>query len=277
MPEIAPPPLPASRALTKRARDGSHPIDADASGRPIWGRNAKGQAICFAKSRRSPTGRCRQTRLLPNGRCRMHPGAPSGPANPAWKGGLHSDLFKPGTPLGDGYRMLQRDDDYLSLREQMRLLAGREREVAVRISQGTGESGRGWRLAQEAYARLAAAWATKPPTEASVAMLGQAMRDLDGLLRQGQALEANHAELREIAALRARLVDAEGKILERGQALYTADQVLHMMGVLTAHAMRAITDAKRSAEFINVLRAIVAGREVGSEVADVLQLPAGRG
>lgn len=169
----------------------------------------------------TPWRYCKQDPLKGRERCRLHGGASLiGPAHPSFKQGLFS-LALLNTPLQAGYEALQGDRELLSVQSQIRLLNGRMLQLAQRCVAPGGESAAGWTQAAQAFRELEAATAA-----GSAVGFKAAQERLGAILLRGAAAERDWQEERALAAVHARLVETEHRLLERGKHLIPVDAAI---------------------------------------------------
>ncbi len=222
---------------------------AKGSSRPVPGRCGARLAKRHGLGSETPWRYCTQAPLHGRTRCRLHGGMSlTGIAHPRFGTGEGTghrlNPFAAGTALARGYADLQRDEDFLTLKEEMRLLRAREVEVVERLASGSGESAQAWH--QMSAAALKVAHAAETPGEEGVA---DALRTGAAELRAlatGSAREDSFRELRAIADLRTRLAETEAKLLDRNRATMTVEQVLAIAGAITGLVSRCIVLARQS-------------------------------
>ena len=148
-------------------------------GKPIWGRNEKGQPICYRKkSKKNGGGYCRSTILCANGRCRSAGHGGDAPGRPPTHGGRSAALA--GLKLAEKFNTVVKDPELNSHRDNMATL---EVLIQARLEQASPPA-QLWARAIELY-DLAL-------SESQNCV--QALRDLGPILHAGQISEESIAE-----------------------------------------------------------------------------------
>lgn len=207
---------------------------------------------------RTPWRYCTQDRMRGRPKCRIH-GGPSltGMAHPRYRNGKRTNPFAAGSALAEGYTFLRTDEQYLSVKEQMRLLTAREEMVVERIRVGEGESAAAWARAREAMGQIEAAMAVRPPTEASAAQLQAGIAEIRAVVVDGAEREEAFRELREIGLVFAKLSETEAKLQERHGAVLSAEEYLSLANAVGELANRCIRERAMFRQFITGLRALM--------------------
>ena len=113
-------------------------IGYDGGGKPIFGYNDKGQAVCYSKIQGRPGVRCGSVFRMPNGRCRRHGGVhKKGAENPNYKTGLWSRYLND-EAFNDLLGAIA-DPNYLSLREEIGLNMMGLTSAVSKLKDGTDE------------------------------------------------------------------------------------------------------------------------------------------
>lgn len=186
-------------------------------------------AICGAKTRSG--GTCKQ-KGMPNGRCRMHGGKSlSGIASPTYKTGRYSKHLP--ARLQERYSEALADDDLISIRDDVALVEARLADLLGRVD--TGESGRAWFKAREAFN------AFDKETNPDLAI--KHLVELRAALGEGTTDYGAWAEVKDLLEQRRRLVADERKhVLETGRII-TIEQLMLWVGALLAEIRSAVIAA----------------------------------
>jgi hypothetical protein len=166
--------------------------------------------------------------------CQVHGGVtPRGPSSPHWIDGRHSRILP--KRLLETYRASLTDPDRLALEDDLALIDARINDVLRRVD--SGESGKVWTHAREAYRALEAALRTGNDEEVRTRTLA-----LGGLLRQGQGDWMAWSEVMGLIERRRKVVEAERKRLIAAQQMISTEQALAMMGLLVDVVRRHVRD-----------------------------------
>lgn len=218
----------------------------------------------------TPWRYCLQRPLKGRERCKHHGGMSlAGPAHPGFKTGIYSAAFA-GTPLEAGYLAFATDDELLSVRENIRLLNARSRQLVTRAAAANGESGVAWARADAAVRMLGEAIRLGDAERAT-----EATRELEAVVLRGAAAERDWQEERAISEVHRRLVETQHRLIERGKHVIPVDQAIQHSAQIAALAVPHITAGRcRSclpagrqelSEFANELRALADGGGVTEE------------
>jgi hypothetical protein len=257
----------ANRApLAVRPADKAHPLDVRIRAYLDAGTEAPVAGRCGSKRRRpkdfpksTPWRYCNGKPLVGSTRCKVHGGTSRvGPASGTYKDGRYSKLFKPGSPLYEGYRASQRDDELLSLREQIWLCDGRERELVEQIAAGAARSGAAQRDLAAAVKELRGAMAS-----GDAGRFAAAVDRVEQVVDRGGGYDALWAQWADVTELRRKLKETEVRLIERGQHAVPVDQALAYGSRIASMAVAAMgADKHAIARFYQSLKALSAGRSV---------------
>lgn len=187
---------------------------------------------CKAKSKRSQK-RCENWAVKGRETCRMHGGTTKvGPLSANFKTGRFSKYLP--QRFADLFDAVSAGD-VLDLTHDINVLSSRIADVLQRVD--SGESGQLWALTQKAFAELKRAQKSgrkKDLTEA-VAALGE-------LLTKGGTDQAAWAEVKELFAQRAKLVESQRKRAIETKQMMSTDEVLGMMRYLVESVKKHVRD-----------------------------------
>lgn len=193
-----------------------------------------GFGICGAK-KTSGKGKgwpCRKPPMTGGRRCRKHGGrSPRGPASASWKNGQYS--YHVPNRLADKADSVMHDPDYLSLRPEIAVAEARHQELLDGLT--TGETGEGWKRAQEAYGNIVLAVALGADTAGP-------MDSLRLVLDEGVSDSRKWDELRRSGDHIRKLKNTERARLEALTAYMTAEGGTAFVGRLMAMLKEIISD-----------------------------------
>lgn len=214
---------------------------------PMRYERPQASAICGAKTR---SGAPCKSKPMTNGRCRMHGGGAAG--------GI---LAPGGLPAGGRYskyipqRLLARyteaaqDSELLALRDDIALIDSRLADLLNRVD--SGESGRLWN-------DLGVAWDDVQDARAQgrTADLPAALNSLGHLIDRGQSDYGAWHEIHAVIEQRRKLVEGERKRLIDMQAMFTAEQGMTLIAIVSDSIRRNVVDNKvRAAINADIMRA----------------------
>ena len=166
--------------------------------------------------------------------CYHHGGnTPSGFGLPQTTHGRYSKHLP--TRLAGKYQEAQADAELLNLRSEIALIDARTSELIKQID--TGESGRIWQEARQAYHDLDAAM--KDGDAAATAM---GMVELDRLIRAGIRQYAVWGEIRASIEQRRKLVESERKRLVEMQQMITSERAMLLMAAVVSIIKEQVDD-----------------------------------
>jgi hypothetical protein len=174
---------------------------------------------------------------MPNGKCKVHGGmTPRGIASPQYKHGRYSKADMPPALKARAQELLQ-DDDYLSLRENiahhdaaiMQTLEGMER----------GEAGKLWEMLKADKGAMLQA-----RIEGNQGKQANHLNSILALIDRGYKDYMARLELERQHLSRAKLVEAEGKRIERAQASVNVAQLTHIIIRMAEVVATHVTDDK---------------------------------
>lgn len=190
---------------------------------------------------------------MPNGRCWKHGGKSlSGIASATFKTGRYSKVIP--THLTAQYEQAQEDPDLLGIKEDIALQDALLRGALDAMSRG--EAGELWVKLNETWKEYQKAKRSTridgPNPQESLAMIGF-------LIREGYQDYMGRIELRQMLQERAKLVEAEGKRLERAQQTITTNQAMSLAQALLHAVLAHVSDrsvlSRIQAEFIRLIGA----------------------
>jgi predicted nucleic acid-binding Zn-ribbon protein len=191
--------------------------------------------------------------------CRFHGGASlKGVEHPNWKDGKYSKYVP--ANLAEGYKRFRRDDDRVSVEEELDLarliLAEQFRGM------GDGASGENWKEARKSYAK-----ALNLSRRGKLEEFRDEMRNLGGILSRGDEAVA-HAEtaLRTMDKIR-KLVDTERQIRVDRQEYITRSFALIMFGKLLESIEKHVLPLDNGKQAVGAIAESVEGM-VGSMVRE---------
>ena len=232
---------------------------AKGSPQPIVGKCGAKLAKRHGVGSETPWRYCTQLPLKGKTKCRVHGGLSlGGIAHPNYTNGRSTNPFTVGSSLAQGYDSLRGDDDYLTVKEEMRLLRARQRQCVDRIAAGDGESVGAWRRVRSLATEIRALLTGATPTQETIAALVKAATALVSV-SQGSVAEDAFVELREIAGIWGKLSETEAKLLERNHAVLNVEQYMAMAQAIGSLAARCITQQTQLREFVNGMRALMGG------------------
>jgi acyl-CoA thioesterase FadM len=206
---------------------------------------------CTAKSKR--TGQqCKRAATPGKQVCRSHGGkTPSGIASPHFKTGRYSKVIP--THLTAQYEAAQQDPDLLGIKEDIALQDALLRGALDAMSRG--EAGELWEKLDETWKEYRKAKndrTGKLDPNDSLNMIGF-------LIKEGYQDYMARIELRQMLQERAKLVEAEGKRLERAQQTLNTNQAMSLAQALLQAVLAHVSDrtvlADIQGEFVRLVGA----------------------
>ena len=168
-----------------------------------------------------------------NGRCRMHGGkSPAGIASPHFKTGRYSSVIP--THLATSYEQALADPDLLGIAEDIRLQDALLRNALDAMSRG--EAGELWVQLKEQWALYQKA--KKDPKQNEQ----DALYMIGFLIKEGYQDYMARIEVRHMLQERSRLVEAEGKRMERAQQTLTTNQAMTLAQALLQAVLAHVSD-----------------------------------
>jgi hypothetical protein len=177
--------------------------------------------------------------------CIKHGGKnPIGPANGNWKHGGHSKYMP--TRLAEKYRESLEDPQLMEFRADAALLQARLHELLE-----TGESLPLWDQAQDAFRdyRKAAQRAQQAPAGSderaeAAAQMTEALNRLESLINRGMADSLRWQEVYRVTEQVGKTKEREHRRLVQSEMVYTAEQLLAMVGKIVDAANSTIRDTE---------------------------------
>jgi hypothetical protein len=189
---------------------------------------------------------------MPNGRCRLHGGKSlAGIASPTFKTGRYSKVIP--THLTRQYEAAQTDTDLLGIQEDIVLHDALLRGALDAMSRG--EAGELWVTLKKTWDEYQKALKSQnkpnpPDPQDSLDTVGF-------LIAEGYQDYMARIEVRQMIQERAKLVEAEGKRMERAQQTLTSNQAMSLAQALLQAVVAHVTDrtilTKIQGEFIRLV------------------------
>jgi hypothetical protein len=249
-------------------------VQQSGSPKPITGR-------CGNHLRRTdPPRYCKRHPARGRKKCRLHGGSKKvGAASPNFKHGQRSELYRPflGGALLKGYEALETDDELVSNLEDIRLWTGRQVQLVERLA-ATGSDGPGdWCTLRDTFrdVELAAARADETGSEKDWGAFARAM---DAHRRAVQEVVDNEQAWKELASCQVTLMKLrreERRLKESRHLSMSVDKVLYLAALLTAVAMKYITDPVERAKFAEDARLLAGGHSVEIDAELLSAVPFG--
>lgn len=223
---------------------------------------------------------CTQWPLKGRDSCKYHGGTQRrGAESEHFVHGQRSSLYADvlGGALRRGYESIQSDEDLLSCREQIRLWSGRERQLVEQLSKdGTIDAA----AVRASMAKVDDVEKMPADTEKQQKKRGAALVAAWDKLRQDVAqLDENEKAWREVERVGRMLVRfrrEERRLMEAKHAVLAIDKVLYLMALLTAVAMKYVTDPVRRSQFCEDAKLLAAGHPVEVDSELIAAVPFGR-
>jgi len=191
-------------------------------------RNVRGQRVCGAKARQSPTGRCRSTALGPSGRCRMHNGwAVSGLQHPGYKKGRFGKYRKPIQAFVD-------DPTALELRTDAGILNARRDELVEVVGREDAVTLAG---IEASWRRVAEAAASRDPARVQAAFTAHGE-----LLVRARREADTWVEIERLTLAKAAIVERETRRLERAASSIPAEAAWALVEALQTAVREHVAD-----------------------------------
>lgn len=193
----------------------------------------------------------------------MHGGKSlSGPASPTYTTGRYSKVMP--THLADLYQQVQNDQNLLSIYEDIALQDTLLRGALDGMSRG--EAGELWVKLKEAWQEYQKAKRNRKPEGISPE---EALGMVGWLIGEGYQDYMARQELRQMLQERAKLVDMEGKRLERAQNSVRVTELLVVIDRLMEIVQRNVADRKTAGAIIGEFAALLgSGAPRSPEVAE---------
>lgn len=203
-------------------------------------------AICGAKTRK---GTPCQLAPMANGRCRLHGGKSlAGIASPAFRHGRYSKHLP--TRLAATYEEAAADTELLALREDIALLDARLEDLLARVD--TGESGRLWQAAQQAFWKFRAASDSKRPEK-----MREALIELEHTIGRGVSDYAAWNEITAMLEQRRKLVESERRRLVDMQQMITTERTMVLLAAVVDTVRKHVEDRNALSAIAADIRALV--------------------
>jgi hypothetical protein len=204
---------------------------------------------CGAKTR---TGEPCKTAARPNGRCRMHGGStPKGLALPQTTHGLYSSSLP--VRLAGRYQEALADAELLELKREAALLTAFTDEQLAKLD--TGETGAHWARLQEAWTEY-----EKTGEKDKQQKLWRVGRLIEDGAREAEAVR----EIRSSILDKARVAESERKRLADSDQLITMQQMLALVGALSAAILAEVRDREQRARIMDRFDRALSGGAPGA-------------
>lgn len=236
-------------------------LEPDEKGRPVHGRNAKGEPVCFG--RKNDGGRCMSRARRRNGRCRKHAGnTPRGVASPHFKTGEWSSSMP--SRLVETYHRSLEDPEILALNTSIALTRARLGDLLSRVDTGDSDRWRrelkaAWDEFRAARSRAGRTGGSEDAKEARRQRLEDAEENLDRLVSACVADAAAWSELRAAEEHLRKLVETETKRRLSGAEVLMAEDAMALAAAVVAAARETVTDRRQLAAFAARLEDIMVG------------------
>ncbi len=231
--------------------------------------------------RTDPARYCKRHPARGRTKCKFHGGSKKvGAASPNFTHGQRSELYRPflGGALLKGYEALKTDDDLVSNQEDIRLWTGRQLQLVERLG-ATGVDGPGdWRALRETCrdVEAAAALADETGSEKDRRALARAMEAHRHAVHEVADREQVWGEeLASCTVMLMKLRREERRLRESRHMSMSVDKVLYLVGLLTAVAMKYITDPAERAKFAEDARLLAGGHAVEIDAELLAAVPFG--
>ena len=230
--------------------------------------------------RTEPARYCKRHPARGRTKCKFHGGSKKvGAASPSFTHGQRSELYRPflDGALLKGYEALQTDDELVSNQEDIRLWTGRQLRLVERMG-ATGVDGPGdWRTLRETCrdVELAAARADETGSEKDQRALARAMETHRHAVHEVVDPEPVWEELASCTVTLTKLRREERRLQESRHLSMSVDKVLYLAALLTAVAMKYITDPAERAKFAEEARLLADGHSVEIEKELLAAVPFG--
>jgi hypothetical protein len=188
---------------------------------------------CNSPLRGKPGKLCRRYPIAGHARCKLHGGKSlAGIASPTYTNGRYSKVMP--TQLMSLYKQAEADPNRLSIEQDLALQDALLMSALEGMSRG--EAG-------EVWAELKAAWqeyhkAKRDPKQDE----DEVLRRIGFLIEEGYSEQRTRREVRQMLQERAKLVDAEGKRIERAQQSLSVNQVMVLASALLNAVTKNVTD-----------------------------------
>ena len=217
--------------------------------------------------RTDPARYCKRHPARGRKKCKFHGGSKKvGAASPNFTHGQRSELYRPflDGALLKGYEALQTDDELISNLESSRLWTGRQLQLVERLG-ATGVDGSGdWCALRETCrdVELAAARADETGSEKDRRALVRAMEAHRHAVHEVVDREQVWEDLASCAVTLMKLRREERRLQESRHLSMSVDNVLYFAALLTAVALKYITDPAERAKFAEDARLLAGGHSV---------------
>ncbi|MCH7489944.1 MAG: hypothetical protein IID05_04535 [Gemmatimonadetes bacterium] len=230
--------------------------------------------------RTEPARYCKRHPARGRKKCKFHGGSKKvGAASPNFTHGQRSELYRPflGGALLKGYEALQTDDELVSNQEDIRLWTGRQLQLVERLG-ATGVDGSGdWCALRETCrdVEAAAARADETGSEKDRRALARAMEAHSHAVHEVVDREQVWEDLASCSVTLMKLRREERRLQESRHLSMSVDKVLYLAALLTAVAMKYITDPAERAKFAEDARLLADGHSVEIEEELLAAVPFG--
>lgn len=228
------------------------PIETPPGGRPVFGRNAKGNPICNSPLRNKP-GRFCQTSvgLFPNGRCELHGGpTPHGDALPQTKHGKRAKYMPP--RLTEHFREALSDPELMSLNEDIATAEARIVDLLSRADKGESKALYGRMLS--AYYDVDEAWA-----EGDTKQMYKALKQLKAQIFAAKQDFETWDEAGRWAERKRKLIETQAKMHQ----MVRADQFMVLVDALRESVRENVSDKRELAAIMRSMARILNRPERG--------------
>lgn len=202
--------------------------------------NSQGGKVCGAKRR---SGGICQKSAMPNGRCRLHGGlTPKGEALPQYKHGRYSKYMKDmPEALRKGYNSALKDENLLSLRDDIAALESRQRELFRQMEATPAPP---WEDARRAMAAVNIAMGSGDQEQLRTSLLALA-EVVDSGVVSARAYESCWTKLNDAVDRKTRVATAEWKMLNELGGVVPVEQAMAFLRALLSAAREVVTDPKQ--------------------------------
>lgn len=189
---------------------------------------------CTAKSKRSGE-RCKKDAMHGGNVCHIHGGkSPKGAASPTFKHGKRSKYLP--QRVANIYDEMQSDDEYMDLRDNLRLREALIREKLKMIDDAP-DSMEVWKSFRKALDQFKKAWANEDYGNAAIAI-----SDLDTIIDERLVYLMVQSEIRADLAEQRKDQQAIAQIEYKGENAIPAQQLMALMGAVLNVIQTVVTD-----------------------------------
>ena len=216
--------------------------------------------------RTEPARYCKRHPARGRKKCKFHGGSKKvGAASPNFTHGQRSKLYRDflGGALLKGYEALQTDDELISNLESIRLWTGRECQLVQRLSETEVHTPGDWRALRETG------------SEKDRRTLARAMEAHRHAVHEVVDREQVWEELASCTVTLTKLRREERRLQESRHLSMSVDKVLYLSALLTAVALKYITDPVQRAKFAEDARLLADGHAVEIDAEVLAAVPFG--